>query len=193
MTVSWEYQQHWHKSSQFCRRSQRSLSSSFSFFFSRSFLSHHQFLAWLHSSNIRCLIDAILIALSFFNCLFIWNMSSPLLMCHCPYQAHSLRLIWSIPEVCTQSDVHAFKRKFQFSLLTFMTSFILLTVFDASMRCSFANYKFSIAMKMTFFPRKGIAAQRTWSTAVPHVIICCLLYEIKKQYCRTKWMGGDTL
>lgn len=130
--------------------------------------------------NIHCLIDAMLIAFSFFKCLFIWNMSSSLLMCRCPYQAHSLHLIWSILKVCTHSDLYAFKRRFPFFLLTFMTCSIFLSIFNASMSCSFANYKLSMAIKMTFFPGRCIVAQRTWSTAIPHIIICYLLHKMKK-------------
>lgn len=165
MTVSWEYQQHWHKSSQFCERSQRSWSSAFFPFLFTQLPESPPVLSLAFIFNIHCLIDAILIAFSFFKCLLIWNMSSPLLMCHCPYQAHSLHLIWSILKACTHSDLYAFKGRFPFFHLTFMTCSIFLSIFDASMRCSFANYKLSIAIKMAFFPKKGIVAQRTWSTA----------------------------
>lgn len=74
-------------------------------------------------------------------------------------------------------------------LLTFMTCSIFQPIFDLSMGCFFANYKVSIAIKMTFFCRKDIVAWRTWCTAIPHIIICYLVSKMKKQYCRTKQMG----
>lgn len=189
MTVSWEYQQQWHKSSKFRERSQHSLSSSFFLSLFTQLPESPPVLSLALFFDIRCLIGAILIAFSFFKCLSIWNMSSPLLMRHGPYQAHSLDLIWSILKVYTLSDLHDFRRRFPVFLLTHMTCSIFLSIFDASMKCSFANYKLRIAIKMTFFLRKGIVAQRTWSRAIPHVIMCYLLYKMKKQYCRTKQMG----
>lgn len=174
MTVSWEYQQHWHKSSQFCERSQHSLDSSFFHLIFTQLPESPPILSLALFFNTHCLVDAILIAFSLFKCLFIWSVSSPLLMCHCPYQAHSWHLIWSVLKVCTLSDLYAFKRRIPFFLLTFMTCSIFLSIFYASMRCSFANCKLSIAIKMTFFPRRDIAAQITWSTAIPHIIVFSL-------------------
>lgn len=104
--------------------------------------------------SIHCLIDVILITFDFFKYLFIWNMNSSLLMCHCPYQTHSLHLIWSLLKVCTRSDLYTFKRRFPFLFLTFMSCSVFLSILDASMRCSFANYKFHITIKMMFSPGK---------------------------------------
>lgn len=91
--------------------------------------------------------------------------------------------LYSLSSVCFQKEISFF------FLLTFMTCSIFRSIVELSMGCFFANYKVSIAIKMTFFPRKGIVAQRTWCTAIPHIIICCLVSKMKKQYCRTKQMG----
>lgn len=60
---------------------------------------------------------------------------------------------------------------------------------NASMRRSFVNHNLSIPIKVTFFPKKGIVAQRTRSTTIPHIIICYLPYKMKKQCYRKKQVG----
>lgn len=99
-------------------------------------------------------------------------------------------LIWSILKVCTHSVSVCFQKKiFFFSFWYLWPVLFFWSIFDLSMGCFFANYKVSTAVRMTFFPRKGIVAWRTWCTAIPHIIFCYLVPKINKQYCKTSQMG----
>lgn len=111
------------------------------------------------------------------------NMPLPILSTLIAFNLEYSQNLYALHSVCFQKEISFF------SFLTFMTCSIFQSIFDLSMGCFFANYKVSITIKMTFTPRKGIVAQRTWCTAILHFIICYLVSKMRKQYCRTKQMG----